>query len=110
MSFLLKGEYEEAIKSFAGALKLETSNPKIYNNLGLALYKSGRYQAALEVFKKSGDEASAYNNLGVLYMGDGRYKEAVEAFERALEIRPGFYVKAYENLEKAKAAHQTPSN
>jgi hypothetical protein len=33
-----------------------------------------------------------------------KYKEAIEAFEKAMEIRPGFYVGAYENLKKAKAA------
>jgi tetratricopeptide (TPR) repeat protein len=39
-------------------------------------------------------------------MADGKYKEAIEAFEKALEIKPGFYLKAYENLKKAKAAYQ----
>jgi Flp pilus assembly protein TadD len=107
MSFLLKGEYEKAIKSFTEAQKLEPSDDKIQNNLALALCKVGRYQEALEVFKKTGDEASAYNNLGYVYMTEGKHKEAIEAFEKALEIRPGFYIKAYENLNKAKAAYQT---
>jgi pentatricopeptide repeat protein len=109
MSFLLNGEYEEAVKSFTEALKLETSNSKIHNNLALALCKLGRYQEALEVFQKSGDEASAYNNLGYIYMTEGKYEEAIEAFEKALELKPGFYVKAYENLKKAKAAYQSSS-
>jgi Flp pilus assembly protein TadD len=109
MSLLLKGDYGEAVKSFTEALKLETSNSKIHNNLALALCRLGRYPEALEVFKKGGDEASAYNNLGYLYMTEGKYKEAIEAFENALEIKPGFYLKAYENLRKAKAAYLTPS-
>jgi tetratricopeptide (TPR) repeat protein len=41
-------------------------------------------------------------------MMEGRYTEAVEAFEKALEVKPGFYIKAYENLKKAKSAYQTP--
>src|SRR5512136_331176 len=32
MSLLLSGEYEEAVKSFTEALKLEPSNSKIHNN------------------------------------------------------------------------------
>jgi tetratricopeptide (TPR) repeat protein len=67
----------------------------------------GRYEEALEVFKKNGDEAAAYNNLGYVFMIEGKNKEAIEAFEKALEIKPGFYLKAYENLKKAKTAHSS---
>ncbi len=40
---------------------------------------------------------------------EGNYQKAIEAFERSLEINPGFYLRAYENLNKAKAAHVNPS-
>ena len=73
----------------------------------MTLCKLGRYEEALEVFKKSGDEAAAYNNLGYIFMIEGKNKEAIEAFEKALEIKPGFYTKAYENLKKAKTAHSS---
>jgi pentatricopeptide repeat protein len=106
MSLLLKGEYGEAVAFFTEALKLEPTNRRIHNNLAIALCKMGRYQEALEVFRKSGDEASAHNNLGCVYMADGKYKEAIEAFEKAIEIKPGFYLKAYANLKKAKEAYQ----
>lgn len=102
-SLSLSGKYEEAVKAFAEALKIETSNSKIYNNLALALCKLGRHLEALEVFKKGGDEASAYYNLGCIYMMEGKSKKAIQAFEKALEIKPGFYESAYENLKKAEA-------
>lgn len=108
MCLLLKGDYREALKSFLQALKLETPNDKVYNNLGVTLCKLGRYEEALEVFKKSGDEAAAYNNLGYVFMSEGKNKQAIDAFEKALEIKPGFYTKAYENLKKAKAASSLP--
>jgi len=104
MCLLSKGDYNEAIKFFLEALKLEASNDRVQNNLGLTLCKLGRYEEALEVFKKNGDEAAAYNNLGYVFMIEGKNKEAIEAFEKALEIKPGFYTKAYENLKKAKTA------
>lgn len=104
MSLLLRGDYGEALKSFTEALRLENSNTKIHNNLALTLCKLGRYEEALEAFKKGGDEASAYNNLGYVFMMEGKNKQAIAAFEKALEIRPEFYTKAYENLKKAKAA------
>jgi Tfp pilus assembly protein PilF len=107
MCLLLKGDYGEALKSFLQALKLEGSNDRVYNNLGLTLCKLGRYKEALEVFKKSGDEAAAYNNLGYIFMIEGKNKEAIEAFEKAIEIKPGFYTKAYENLKKAKTVYSS---
>jgi tetratricopeptide (TPR) repeat protein len=63
-----------------------------------------KYHEGLEAFKKAGDEASAHYNLGCVYMQAGKYKEAVESFEKAIQIKPVFYVKAYENLRKAKDA------
>jgi tetratricopeptide (TPR) repeat protein len=64
----------------------------------------GRYGDALEAFRKGGGEAAAYNNIGYIYMTDGKYEEAIKTLEKAIEIRPSFYVKANENLKKAKAA------
>jgi tetratricopeptide (TPR) repeat protein len=69
------------------------------------LCKLGRYEEALEVFKKNGDEAAAYNNLGYVFMIEGKNEKAIEAFEKALEIKPGFYTKAYENLKRAKTPY-----
>jgi Flp pilus assembly protein TadD len=108
MCLFLKGDYGEALKSFLQALKLETSNDRVYNNLGLTLCKLGRYKEASWRSSKEWDEAAAYNNLGYILMIEGKNKEAIEAFEKALEIKPGFYTKAYENLKKAKAASSLP--
>jgi Flp pilus assembly protein TadD len=107
-SFLLQGEFEKAVESFTEALKIEDRHPTIYNNLALALCKLERYEEALEVFRKGGNEAAAQNNLGYLYLMEGKYKEAIRAFEKALQIKPGFYVRAHENLQKALALQENP--
>jgi ribonuclease HIII len=39
-----------------------------------------------------------------------KYNEAIQAFEKAIEVKPVFYVGAYENMKKAKAAMNTPSS
>ena len=103
IAFFLKGNYEEAARSFTEALKREATPERAGNNLALTLCKLGRYQDALEVFKKSGDEASAYNNLGYVYLKEGKNREAIEAFEKALDIKPEIYQRAYDNLKRAKA-------
>jgi tetratricopeptide (TPR) repeat protein len=104
ISLFLSGEYDKAIRAFLEALRIENSNQKIYNNLALALCKSERYHEGLEAFKQAGDEASAHYNLGCVYMLEGKYKEAIESFEKAIQFKPVFYVKAHENLKKAREA------
>jgi len=104
ITFLLKEEYRSAAEAFLKALKIEPENHKIYNNFGIALCRLKKDDAALEAFMKAGDKASAYNNLGYFYMNEERYEEAVVAFENAIEAKPSYYVKAQENLKRAKLA------
>ena len=102
-SLFLKKDYELAVKAFTEALRMDGSNSRVHNNLALALCKLERYQEAFEAFRKAGEEATAYYNLGCIYMMEGKNREAVAAFEKAIEIKPEFYAKAYENLKKARA-------
>ena len=104
MAFFFKGDYEKAIKAYSEGIKIDVSNGKIHNNLALVLYKLGKYEDTFEAFKRGGDEPTAYYNMGCLYMMEGKYIEAVQVFEKAIELKPGFYIKAHESLKKAKAA------
>ena len=106
LSYSLMEEYDKAIQNFNKALDFNASNKKVYNNLGLILSKTGRYELAMEAFKKGGDEAQAYNNLGFAYMQKGEREKAIHSFEKAIESRPTFYLKASENLKKAKMDHE----
>jgi Flp pilus assembly protein TadD len=104
-SYLLNGNYEKAAAALTKAVSL-TSTPsgRTYNNLGLALFSLGRYDEAFEAFKKAGDEAQAYNNMGCMYLLDGNYEKAMQSLGSAIELRPTFYRKAGENLEKCRRA------
>lgn len=102
ISYSLMGKYEKAVQAFNEALKIDKSDAKIYNNLGLVFSKLGKYRLAMEAFKKGGDEAQAYNNLGYAYMQKGEREKAIHSFEKAIESRSTFYLKASENLKKAK--------
>jgi len=46
----------------------------------------------------------AYNNLGCVYLKQGEFDKAISCFEKAIEINPTFYIKAGENLRKARVA------
>jgi tetratricopeptide (TPR) repeat protein len=104
MSYYLQGEYGSAVDTYSKALAIDALNPKICNNLGLALAKAGRYQEALEAFRKGKDEPAAYNNVGYIYITEQKYGEAAEALEKAMDLEPRFYLRAYENMERAKRA------
>ena len=95
-------KYEKAVQAFNNALKYDDSNAKIYNNLGMALSKLGRYELAMEAFRKGGGDAKAYNNLGYVYLKEGKRDKAIRSFEKAVESQPTFYIKASDNLNKAK--------
>ena len=101
VTWSLAGDYEKAINAFNKALETKYSKSKTYNNLGMALSKLGRYREALEAFRKGGNEAQAYNNLGCIYLEEGKFEKATACFEKAIEINPGFYLRASENLKKA---------
>jgi tetratricopeptide (TPR) repeat protein len=70
--------------------------------MALAYANLGRYDEAMEAFRKAGGEAHAYNNMGCIYLEKGKYQEAVQSFENAITLEPGFYAKAADNLKKAK--------
>ncbi len=97
-------QYGKAVNSFRYALKSGGVSSRTYNNLGLALTRQGRLDEALEAFKYAGGEFKANNNLGYVLLTDGRPDEAVPYFERAVELAPSFYVKAAENLKRARMA------
>ena len=59
-------------------------------------------QWAMEAFKKGGDESKAYNNMGFVYLKMGERDKAIRCFEKAIKMRPTFYLKASENLKRAK--------
>ena len=102
MSYYFNGEYEKAAEVFMRTLRVDDSRNKVCNNLALTLSKLRRYEDAFNIFKRCGNEVTAYNNIGYVYMMDGKYKEAVKSFEKSIEMSPKLYVKAYNNLKKAK--------
>ncbi|MFV9692162.1 MAG: tetratricopeptide repeat protein, partial [Desulfobacteria bacterium] len=62
------------------------------------------HEEAFEAFRKGGNEAQAHNNLGCIYLKEGKPEKAITCFEKAISINPDFYVRASENLRKARIA------
>lgn len=101
-SFLLRGNYEEALKYYHRSLilKEEMGDRKgiassLYN-IGLIYSDQGKYKKALVYYQRSlafneenGDEkgiAISLNAIGIIYSDLGKYKEALEYYQRSLTI------------------------
>jgi tetratricopeptide (TPR) repeat protein len=103
VSYSRAGNCKKAVAAFNKAIELNYREGKVYNNMALALANLDRYEEALDAFAKAGGKAQAYNNMGCIYLGRGMFEEAVISFEKAIELEPGYYAKAGDNLKKAKA-------
>ncbi len=99
-----RGDYEEALELYsrgAGLLDIERSNEdrkqlaKLYNYSGVTRVKMGRFEEALEFYKKELEinlelfgtshpsVAGGYNNIGGIYYRTGDIGEAIVYFKRA---------------------------
>ncbi|MCP4021815.1 MAG: tetratricopeptide repeat protein, partial [Desulfobacteraceae bacterium] len=71
---------------------LKPDNEKVYVNLGAALTKLCKYEAALANFKKAikldPNYAQAYNNISETYKHLGRYDKALDSVNKAIELSP----------------------
>ena len=93
------GKYEEAIKPYKRAIRINPDYSEAHYNLGFAYVKSGMYQEAIESFKQATgldpDDAIVHYNLGLAYYESGKYEEAIKPYKRAIRIDPDFAIAHY---------------
>jgi serine/threonine-protein kinase len=90
-----QGRYADAVPQFQKVVQLVPDNQRGYNNLGGMYQKMGRYEEAVRVFAASiqrAPTAQAYSNLGTCYYFTGRPAEAAQAFEKAVALRPHYFL------------------
>lgn len=84
--------YNEAIKFYKEAIKLNPDFTEAFVDLGITYYKLGEYSNAIEVYKKAvrlnPHSSSIYNKLGSAYIIHGSYSKALDSFKKAVEIDP----------------------
>lgn len=85
----------------ASVLQVRPDFVEARTNLGILLFKAGRYAQAEEEFKRSiaddPNNAVGYNYLGILHRVKGQFTEAKSAYERAIMV-DSQYALAYLNL------------
>lgn len=82
----------------------ESTDAAVYNAKGLELFKSGRYEEAVNSYKEAiklkKDYAEAHYNLGDVYFKLNQFKQAIDAYKLAVKYQPNFPT-AYNNLGTA---------
>jgi tetratricopeptide (TPR) repeat protein len=108
---MLKRQYAAALPELYRAQALNPSEAAVHNNLGIALFETGKAGEAVTEYEKaialSPDFSESYNNLGNALARSGRMDEAVARYQRALELDPE-YSTAHGNLGVALARMGKP--
>lgn len=94
-------DYQKAVDFFKSAIRVDLNFSEAYNNLGRAYEKTGRFNDAIESYKKAllnltyQNPEKAYNNLGRVYYRLGRYDDATDAYKEALKRFSDFHLPYY---------------
>lgn len=89
---LNSGELEDAERRLRIALECNPEGAELWSDLGIALFRQGRRDEALDCFRKAvtinPGHAKGWTNLGNALKECGRYHDAVAACRRAFELEP----------------------
>ena len=103
----MQGSYDEAIRSFDEAIRLDPNNAVIWSNKGNVLSLQGNYNESVNAFDEAirldPNNAETWNNKGMDLYDQGKYYEAIETFNEALRLKPD-YAQAQQNKDDADSA------
>lgn len=89
---LAKGWIDEAIGYFEMAHDIDPDLIHVYNRLGIAQSRAGRYDKALEMYDKAlsmdENDAGLHFNIGMLHHRKGENADALEFFRKAASLDP----------------------
>lgn len=95
-------DWKDSLTLYSKDEQITPNSFDLENNLGVALYRAGRYQEAKDHFERSIKIApfwwTNWNNLGSIHEQEKNIVDAKEAYTTA--IKNGQYYLSYENLAK----------
>lgn len=94
------GKYDDAIKNFTDAIKIDDECAAAYNGRGMAYGMKKDFDAAIKDFdqtiKLEPQNPEGYSNRGKAYLDKGDNQKALADFNKAIEIDPK-YSNSYNN-------------
>ena len=90
-TYLLNGQYNEAITELATAASLDPKLAEAHNLLGVAYDKKGLSDRAKDSYERSvkvEEDAQTLNNLGFSLYQSGNYRAAADRLKRAVKLAP----------------------
>ncbi|MDI6767427.1 MAG: tetratricopeptide repeat protein [Bacteroidota bacterium] len=94
VAYLTSGFYNEAMKDFSTALKIDPRYTDAYVCRGIVFLTYGNYTAALtditNAIKIDSKNVIAYYNLGYTLLTVGRAEEALNAYSKAIELKTDY--------------------
>ena len=103
-------DYDQAIKEFNVAIRLDSNYADAYNGRGAAYSNKRDYDRAIADFSQAiqlnSKYADAYNNRGNVYLNKRDYDRAIADYEAVLRLAPN-HANAKKNLAEAQKQVQT---
>ncbi len=88
-------QFEEAIRYFNQAIKIDPLFKLVYNMLAYAYDQIGDFEKSIWAINKyisvAPDEANPYDTRADLYAWNGKVEQAIQSYESALGVKPNFY-------------------
>lgn len=99
MNYYNENKFEEAVKAYDNATKINPLDAEAWNNKGIAFGVLNRYDEAIEAFGEAvainSTYAEAWYNMGAVFELQGRVGDAIRAYNEATKINPN-YQKAWQ--------------
>ena len=86
------GRLDEALAIFQALLKTDSNNATVWNNLGIILFRQGKYREAVNAFGQvteiNPQFANAWFNKSLALVHLGKDTEALRALDKVLKLNP----------------------
>ena len=105
-SYYMAGQWSEAELRYKRGVSYDGTYKPLWRNYGLLLARMGRYEEAVSAFEQVEKRAEASNDVGYVCLVVGKLDVAEQFFRSAIELSPGHYAVAWENLNRVQQIRQ----